>query len=175
LWLFLLLCGVGLGVVMRVNVYWFGRPARSPHETQVEDFRRRISRRWPAEDIALKPASGLREADPKAALDREAETLLARVPQRWKLVVLDERGRSRTSVEFAHLLQSFEGQAPQGVAFALGSDLGIAPSLRDRADIVLSLSPMTLPHLLARLMLWEQLYRATDILGPGNYHRCGVS
>ncbi len=160
--------------MMRVSVYWFGRPARSPYETQVEDFRRRISRRWPAEDIALKPASGLREADPPAALAREAETLVARIPVRWQLVVLDERGRSRTSVNFARLLQSIEGQAPPGVAFALGSDLGIASSLRDRADVVLSLSPMTLPHLLARLMLWEQLYRASDILGPGNYHRGGV-
>jgi len=180
LWLFLLLRGVALegctrlGVVMRVSVYWFGRPTRSPYETQVEDFRRRISRRWPAEDIALKPASGLRDADPSTALVREAETLLARIPPRWKLVVLDEGGRSRTSVDFAHLLQKLEHQAPPGVAFALGSDLGITQSLRDRADVVLSLSPMTLPHLLARLMVWEQLYRATDILGPGNYHRSGL-
>ena len=160
---------------MRVSVFWFGRPTRSPYETQVEDFRRRVSRRWPAEDIALKPASGLRDADPAAALAREAETLLARIPPRWPLVVLDERGRSRTSANFAHLLQSAERQAPPGVAFVLGSDLGLASSLRDRADIVLSLSTMTFPHLLARLMVWEQLYRATDILGPGNYHRAGVS
>jgi len=59
------------------------------------------------------------------------------------------------------------------LAFVLGSDLGLAPSLRNRADDVISLSSMTLPHLLARLMLWEQLYRATDILGGGNYHRAG--
>jgi len=160
---------------MRVNVFWFGRPTRSPYEAQVEDFRRRVARRWPAEDVALKPASGLREADPIAALVREAETVLARIPPRWHLVVLDERGRNRTSADFARHLQSIERQAPPGVAFVLGSDLGVAPSLRDRADVVLSLSAMTLPHLLARLMVWEQLYRATDILGPGNYHRSGVS
>ena len=160
---------------MRVSVFWFGKPARSPYETQVEDFRRRVSRRWPAEDVALKPASGIREADPVAALAREADTLLARVPSRWRLVVLDAQGRSRTSANFAHLLQSIERQAPPGVAFVLGSDLGIASSLRDQADEVLSLSPMTFPHLLARLLVWEQLYRATDILGPGNYHRTRVS
>lgn len=159
---------------MRVRVFWFGRPARSPYEAQVEDFRRRVSRRWPAEDVALKPATSIREADPEAALIREAETVLARIPPRWQMVVLDERGRSRTSTEFAHLLQATERQAPQGVAFVLGSDLGISPSLRDRADVVVSLSSMTLPHLLARLMVWEQLYRATDILGPGNYHRAGI-
>ena len=72
-------------------------------------------------------------------------------------------------------MQVTERQAPPGVAFVLGSDLGVASSLRDQADVVLSLSPMTLPHLLARLMVWEQLYRATDILGPGNYHRSGIS
>ncbi len=181
LWLFLPLSGMSLegcrrlGAVMRVSVYWFGRPARSPYETQVEDFRRRVSRRWPAEDIALKPANSLREADPRAALVREAETVLARIPPRWQLVVLDEHGRSRTSTNFAHFLQVTERQAPPGVAFVLGSDLGVASSLRDQADVVLSLSPMTLPHLLARLMVWEQLYRATDILGPGNYHRAGIS
>lgn len=161
--------------LMRVGVYWFGRPARSPYEAQVEDFRRRVSRRWPAEDVALKPANGLREAEPAAALAREAETLLARVPSRWRLMVLDERGQPKTSADLARLLQSTERQAPPGVAFVLGSDLGTAASLRDRADVVLSLSPMTLPHLLARLFVWEQLYRATDILGPGNYHRMGVS
>ncbi len=160
---------------MRVSGFWFGRPARSPFETQVEDFRRRVSRRWPAEDIALKPASGLRETNPKAALVREADMLLDRVPPRWRLVVLDERAQMRTSADFARLLQSTQIQAPPGMAFVLGSDLGIASSLCDQADIVLSLSPMTLPHLLARLLLWEQLYRATDILGSGNYHRAGVS
>lgn len=160
---------------MKVSVYWFGKPARSPYEAQVEDFRRRVSRRWPAQDVALKPAPNIREADPAAALIREAETVLAKVPPRWQMVVLDERGQSRTSIEFAHLVQATERQAPQGVAFVLGSDLGISSSLRDRADVVVSLSSMTLPHLLARLMVWEQLYRATDILGPGNYHRAGVS
>ncbi len=160
---------------MRVNVYWFGRPARSPYETQVEDYRRRISRRWPAEDVALKPASSIRDREPAAALAREAETLLSRIPPRWRLVVLDERAKMRTSTEFARLLHSTQIQAPPGIAFVLGSDLGTAKSLCDRADITLSLSPMTLPHLLARLFLWEQLYRATDILGPGNYHREGVS
>lgn len=160
---------------MRVRVYWFGKPARSPYEAQVEDFRRRVSRRWPAEDVALKPATAIREADPEAALIREAETVTARIPPRWKTIVLDERGRVQTSPEFASLLQTSERQAPQGVAFVLGSDLGLSAALRDRADVVMSLSRMTLPHLMARLMLWEQLYRATDILGPGNYHRAGIS
>lgn len=160
---------------MRVRVFWFGRPARSPYEAQVEDFRRRISRRWPAEDVALKPNRTLRETEPAASLAREAESLIARIPPRWHLVVLDERGKNRSSIEFANFLQTTERQAPPGVAFVLGSDLGVAATLRDKADDVLSLGPMTLPHLLARLVVWEQLYRATDILGPGNYHRTGVS
>jgi 23S rRNA (pseudouridine1915-N3)-methyltransferase len=55
--------------------------------------------------------------------------------------------------------------------FVVGSDLGLHPDLLDRADEKISLSPMTLPHLLARLLLWEQLFRATHILGGGAYHR----
>jgi 23S rRNA (pseudouridine1915-N3)-methyltransferase len=158
---------------MRISVYWFGRPARSPYEKQVEDFRKRTSRRWPAADIALKPATGIREADPAGALVREAEILVKKIPARWRLIVLDERGRQQTSPQFAHFLQKIEQKAPPGLAFVLGSDLGLAPSLRNRADDVISLSSMTLPHLLARLTLWEQLYRATDILGGGKYHRAG--
>lgn len=160
---------------MRISVFWFGRPARSPFEAQIEDFRRRVSRRWPAEDIPLKPTRGLRDAEPATALARESETLLARIPPRWRIILLDERGRSRSSTDFARMLRSTELQAPPGIALVLGSDLGVAATLRDRADEVLSLGPMTLPHLFARLMVWEQLYRATDILGPGNYHRSGVS
>jgi len=158
---------------MRVTTFWFGRPARSPFEKQVEDFQKRISRRWPAEDIPLRPSIGNREADPAGALAREAKILEKRIPDRWRLVVLDERGRQQTSIQFASFLEKIEHQAPPGIAFVLGSDLGIAPAFRDRARDVVSLSSMTLPHLFARLMLWEQLYRATDILGAGNYHRAG--
>lgn len=160
---------------MKLAVYWFGRPARSPYEPVIADFIRRVSRRWPAEDVPMKPSASGRDRDPAAAVDREADILLRRLPDRWPLVVLDERGHGLTSETLARRLADFEARSTPGLAFALGSDLGLSDRIRQRADLVVSLSSMTLPHLMARLLLWEQLFRATDILGPGRYHRTGES
>jgi 23S rRNA (pseudouridine1915-N3)-methyltransferase len=60
------------------------------------------------------------------------------------------------------------------VAFVVGSDLGLDPGLARTADRVVSLGPLTLPHRIARLVLWEQIFRATSILAGGRYHRLGV-
>jgi len=156
---------------MRLRVLWFGRDARSPFEEQVAEYRQRVSRRWPAEDIALRPAAGGRGSDPRRALQIEAETLRPKLRAGWPLVVLDEAGRHLDSEAFARLFGGMEAKGVDGVVIAIGSDLGLEPALRRQAAVLLSLSPLTLPHLLARLLLWEQLYRATDILGSGVYHR----
>ncbi len=131
----------------------------------------RVSRRWPAVDVPLRPARDGRDRDPARALAREAERLTGRLPDRWPLIALDERGERLDSPGFAAMLRRYEEGGVPGVAFAVGSDLGLAAPVRDRADRVLSLGPMTLPHVLARIVLWEQLYRAVDILRGGSYHR----
>ena len=156
---------------MRVNVAWFGRRSASPYEDQIEIYRKRVDRRWKAEDRVLRPEAGGREKDPCRALRLEAELILRHREPGWRLVALDERGGGRDSVAFADWLGGLEGRSADGVLFAIGSDLGLDSDLVDGADERLSLSPMTLPHLLVRLVLWEQLYRATDILSGGAYHR----
>jgi len=155
-------------------VVWLGRPAGSPYEDQVETYRRRVQRRWPAEDVALRPAGGDRSGDPARALRSEADALARQVPAGWTMAALDERGRARDSESFARWLGGLELDRAEGVVFAIGSDLGLDKSVLDMADERLSLGPMTLPHLLARLLLWEQLFRATHILGGGAYHRVSV-
>jgi len=156
---------------VKLRVMWFGRPAQSPYEGEVASYRRRVARRWPAEDVALKPTRGGRDSDAARARAHEAELLRRQLPDGWRLVALDEGGRAVDSVGFARLLDGLERQGTQGVAFAVGSDLGLDPELVAAADDRVSLSPMTLAHLLARLLLWEQLFRATHILGGGAYHR----
>mgnify|MGYP001822463506 CR=1 FL=1 len=156
---------------MRIRVAWLGRVAASPYEAQVETYRKRVQRRWPCEDAALRPVAGGREKDPERVLRLEAEALLRQHEQGWKMVALDERGRGRSSEAFARWLAGLQDQGVAGVFFVVGSDLGLHPSILDRADEKISLSPMTLPHLLARLLLWEQLFRTTHILGGGAYNR----
>jgi 23S rRNA (pseudouridine1915-N3)-methyltransferase len=155
-------------------VAWLGRPSTSPYEEQVEIYCKRVTRRWPAEDRPSRPTSGGRGRDPDRALRLEAEALERQCEAGWRLVALDERGRTRDSQDLAKWMAAFEEGGTPGVVFAVGSDLGLHRTLVDRADERLSLSAMTLPHLFARLLLWEQLYRATQILGGGAYHRVVV-
>jgi 23S rRNA (pseudouridine1915-N3)-methyltransferase len=159
---------------VKVRVVWLGRPSASPYEEQVATYVKRVNRRWPAEDRPLRPIAGGRHLDPGRAVRLEAENLGRQCEPGWRLVALDERGRTRTSDDLADWLAALEDGGTPGVVFAVGSDLGLHRSLIERADEQLSLSAMTLPHLVARLMLWEQLYRATQILGGGAYHRVVV-
>lgn len=154
---------------MRLRVIWFGRPGGSPYEEQVEVYRRRVAHRWPAEDLPVRP--GRHPGDPRDTLNEEAAAARRLVPERWGVVALDRRGRAMSSDELAAELADREGAAVPGLAFVIGSDLGLDRSLVRAADLGLSLSALTLPHLLARLLLWEQLYRATQILVGGAYHR----
>lgn len=156
---------------MKLRVAWLGRPATSPFESEVESYRRQVSRRWPAEDRPLRPASAGRDRDPARALRRERELLERAAEPGWLVVALDERGRRFDSPGFAHWLAGCADRGVPGVLFAVGSDLGLDRGFADRAEEQLSLSDLTLPHQLARLVLWEQLFRATRILGGGSYHR----
>jgi len=102
---------------------------------------------------------------------KEAERLLAALAPRDLLVLLDEKGRERTSAEFASDLRSWLDSSPSAVVFAVGGAFGLDPVLRPRARAILPLSRMTLPHQLARLVLTEQVYRATAALSGVAYSK----
>ena len=159
---------------MKVRVAWLGRPTASPYENEVETYRKRVHRRWPAEDRPLRPSAGGRNKDPERVLRLEAEVLMRHLEPGWRLVALDDRGQTHNSEAFARRLQKHADGGIDGILFAIGSDLGLDKELTARADEKLSLGPMTLPHLIARLLLWEQLFRASNMLGGGAYHRVSV-
>ena len=87
------------------------------------------------------------------------------------ICVLDERGKTHSSPQFADRLATWRDQGRQDVAFVIGGADGLAPELRDRADEALSFGAMVWPHMLVRVMLAEQLYRAASILAGSPYHR----
>jgi 23S rRNA (pseudouridine1915-N3)-methyltransferase len=159
---------------VKLKVLWFGRPAASPYEEQVAIYRRRVSHRWQASDVALRPVAGGRAEDPQRVLRREAEAILSHRDPSWPLLVLDERGTARDSQAFARWLAGFEDGGLPGLTFVVGSDLGLHADVVAEANHRISLSAMTLPHQVARLVLWEQLYRSTSILTGGAYHRVCV-
>jgi 23S rRNA (pseudouridine1915-N3)-methyltransferase len=159
---------------MKIRVLWFGKASSKTFDSQVEDYRKKVHHRWPAEDLRLRPASGGRDSDPRRVLLQEAEAVRRLVPRGWRLVALDQGGTGMSSEGFAKMLANAEDSGLPGLAMVVGSDLGLDPDLLDEAELRLSLGAMTLAHQLARVVLWEQLFRATHILGGGSYHRLRV-
>ena len=100
----------------------------------------------------------------------EAKALTAALPD-GAVIALDERGKSITSGAFAQQLTRWRDDGRPAVSFVVGGADGLDPVLTARADLVLSFSPLTWPHQLVRIMLAEQLYRATTILSGHPYHR----
>ena len=97
--------------------------------------------------------------------------LRAALPRGARLVALDETGRTLDSAAFAGLLGDWRDAGTREAAFLIGGAGGLDPALRREADAVLAFGPMTWPHLLVRVMLAEQLYRAASILAGHPYHR----
>ena len=106
----------------------------------------------------------------KGGMPAEAELLEKAVSGCAPLCVLDERGKTLTSPDFAKLLARWRDQG-QSPAIIIGGADGIDPSLRARADVAISFGKMVWPHMLVRVMLAEQLYRAASILAGSPYHR----
>ena len=104
------------------------------------------------------------------AKDEEGTALLSKVSPKDSLVALDERGKSLSSVELAQWVQKQQLQG-RDIVCVIGGDEGLSEQVRQRATLTLSLSAMTLPHRLARLVLVEQLYRAFTIIRGEPYHK----
>ena len=101
----------------------------------------------------------------------EGALLAKAVPDGAVLVVMDERGKLVSSPKFADRIAEWRDAGRSDLAFVIGGADGVDPALRARADFVLSFGQMVWPHMLARVMLSEQLYRAASILAGAPYHR----
>ena len=132
----------------------------------VDEYRRRCG--WVMRVREVAPKGAVRSERQK---DAEALELLAAVPQGAQLVALDERGRDLTSEALAEQLGRWRDEGTAAAAFLIGGPDGHGAAIRERASLVLSLGRMTWPHQLVRVMLAEQLYRATTILAGHPYHR----
>ncbi len=130
-----------------------GKIARSPEAELVARYEKRLT--WPVKLTEL-PETGGKVPDPQAPL---------------KTVLLDERGKTMSSEDFAALLGRWRDDGIREARFVLGAADGHSREERAEADLLLAFGPATWPHLLARAMLMEQLYRASTILAGHPYHR----
>ena len=104
------------------------------------------------------------------AVDREAEMILGKLDAGEQVVLLDERGKQMTSKILADRLEAWQSDG-RDLVFIIGGPDGVAPSCRQRADFLWSLSELTLPHGLARILFAEQMYRAWSLSAGHPYHR----
>jgi 23S rRNA (pseudouridine1915-N3)-methyltransferase len=155
---------------MRVHLCAVGRMRAGPERALVDDYVTRFDRTGRA--LSLGPLTEHEVEDRRGGgMEAEAELLSRTIPAGAMLVTLDERGRVMSSPEFAAELVRWRDGGRQDLAFVIGGADGIAPSLRARADASISFGQMVWPHMLVRVMLTEQLYRAATILAGGPYHR----
>lgn len=137
------------------------------------EYAKRMPRDMPLTLTELKPEARPDKPGSAAAarvLEREAERLEAALPRDAYIVVLDEAGKTITTQQLAERLARWRASG-RDVALVIGGADGTAPRLKARADWLWSLSPLTLPHALVRVVLAEQLYRAVSILKHHPYHR----
>ncbi|WP_299207892.1 23S rRNA (pseudouridine(1915)-N(3))-methyltransferase RlmH [uncultured Tateyamaria sp.] len=155
---------------MRVHICAVGRLRGGPESDLVSDYVTRFDRTGRA--LGLGPLTLTEVEDRKGGgMAAEADLLRRALPRGAVLCCLDERGKVETSPAFAKRLSGWRDNGRGDVAFLIGGADGIDPGLRAEADHLLSFGAMVWPHMLVRVMLTEQLYRAASILAGSPYHR----
>lgn len=152
---------------MRTKLVMVGRTERGFVTDGVGHYLDRVGH-WTTVTQTIVPASS--NARPEVQRKEEEAGLLKVLPAEGRVVVLDETGKQMDSLSFAGRLGSWRDQGVREVTFVIGGAYGLTPAVRERADLVLSLSAMTFPHQLVRLLFAEQLYRAWSILHGSRYH-----
>ena len=148
---------------MRLSICAVGRLRGGPEKALVDDYVQRFERT--GRGLGLTALSVIEVEDKKGGgMEAEAQLLERALPKGAALVCLDERGRVESSPDFAARLAGWRDTGVQDLAFVIGGADGIAPSLRAEAVHSLSFGAMVWPHMLVRVMLSEQLYRAASIL-----------
>lgn len=145
---------------MRITVLAIGR-ARGPVADLCADYAKRLTWQFTLKELEPKPATQ----------ERESAALLAALPEGARVVVCDERGKNLGSQPFADKISQWQDDGARDIAFLLGGADGHADEVRKRADLVLGFGQLTWPHMLARVMLVEQIYRAQQIIAGHPYHR----
>ncbi len=154
---------------MKITLVCVGYP-RGPIADAIGVYEQRIGHYFGFEAIEIKETTHRRQPVDQVMAD-EGERLLARVPDGAKVIVLHRTGEARSSEALADYLGEAGLRGTQAVTFLVGGAYGTSAAVLKRADLALSLSAMTLPHELARLVLTEQIYRAGTILRGEPYHK----
>jgi 23S rRNA (pseudouridine1915-N3)-methyltransferase len=157
---------------MKIALVWIGKTRDRRLAALADEYLERARRMARVEVVELRDRGGASsERGEPAVVEREADAILGALADDDFVILCDERGSQLRSEEFARIISHHQERATRRVAFVVGGYLGVAPSIRARADAVVALSKMTFTHEMARLLLCEQLYRALTILNGIPYQK----
>jgi 23S rRNA (pseudouridine1915-N3)-methyltransferase len=158
---------------MRISILSTGKLTEPCFYDGVQMYAKRLSVWTSVESIEFSEQRGDVSSDAGRALliSKESEKVATAIPSGAYTILLDPNGKLLSSEDFSAFLGRCEIEGPYHIAFVLGGPYGVSPELRSKVQWVISFSPMTFPHQMARLILYEQLYRAFSILRGVPYHK----
>ena len=160
--------------MLSVHLICVGKLKEKFYREAVEEYTKRLSAycklnlvELPEVKLPQNPSQG----EIQAALDKEGAAIRAKIPQNASVIAMCVEGKTRSSEELAALVRTWEQNAAKHLVFVIGGSYGLHPSIKEEAWVRLSMSPMTFPHHLARVMVLEQVYRAFKINEGSSYHK----
>lgn len=160
--------------MQRIMLICVGKMKERFYIDAASEYVKRLTRYCKLETVEL-PEQRLPENPSQSeitrALSKEAESIRAKLPPGAAMAALCIEGKLHTSEELAQLLGTWSNRGEKCLAFVIGGSFGLDPALKSEAWVRLSMSPMTFPHHLARVMVLEQIYRGFQILEGGKYHK----
>ena len=151
--------------MLKIEILAVSRLRKGPYAELIDLYKTRI--RW---DLKIHEIEA-RTSDPATTQQEESEKILKLINKHAIVIALDERGNGLKSLDFAKTLEKFKNNGENHFQFIIGGADGLTDEVRNTASILLSFGQQTWPHLLARVMLLEQIYRAQQILAGHPYHR----
>lgn len=159
---------------MQINILAIGKRLTAWQETGIKTFTDRFPKHWHFTMKALPLSQRSTHSVIKKVIQQEGEQLLKHIPASHHVIALDEHGSLWSTQQLSEQLATWQDEQQQ-ISFLIGGPDGLAPACKTRANALWSLSPLTLPHGLVRILLVEQLYRAYTLLIGHPYHRESVS
>jgi 23S rRNA (pseudouridine1915-N3)-methyltransferase len=155
---------------MKIVLWSVGKPHESYVKEGIEDFTNRISKYFPVEWNVISPPKNAAVLSEGALKKAEAKLITDALQKDDLLVLLDERGKNLSSPELAEFIQQKANNSAKRLVFLIGGAFGVDEDVKQKANFTWSLSKLVFPHMLVRLILAEQVYRACSILRNEKYH-----
>ena len=156
--------------IMKFQFINIGKPHEDTLKNAIEDFTKRINNYYKTEWLIISPLKNAVSLSANNLKEMEAQALLSKINKDDFIVLLDETGKQLTSIELANFISQKTVAGVRSIIFLIGGVYGVSDEIKQRANFTWSLSKLVFPHMLVRLILTEQVYRACTILRNEKYH-----